>query len=164
MKKLLIGCFLITTTLFCFSQEKQMIKGHVFELINKDSISPLPGVNVYYSGTSQGTITDINGLFNLVNDEKLKQLVFSFSGFKSDTIEINSKKDINLILSEGKILDEFEVVFKQGNYSFSRVDPRDAQLITQGELRKAACCNLAESFEELSECLYNPLCPILIGQ
>ena len=29
----------------------------------------------------------------------------------------------------------------------SRIDPRHAHIISQEELRKAACCNLAESFE-----------------
>lgn len=147
MKKILLGCLLMATTLFCFSQDKQTIEGRVFELINKDSISPLPGVNVFFIGTTQGTVTDGKGVFSLENKGNFEQLVFSFTGFKSDTLELLRNQEINVILSEGKILDEFEVVFKQGNYSFSRFDPRDAQLITQGELRKAACCNLAESFE-----------------
>ena len=74
-------------------------------------------------------------------------MIFSFTGFESDTVDVQTNKEVNVILSEGKILDEFEVLFEKGNYSFSKFDPRDAQIISQGELRKAACCNLAASFE-----------------
>ena len=151
MKKLLLSLLLATTVFVAGAQNGESkhdyVEGHVFEFINKDSISPLPGVNVFYAGTSQGTITNKEGFFKLDHDQNFKQLVFSFIGFKSDTLEIDHDNEINIILSDGKILDEFEVVFRQGNYSFSKFNPRDAHIITTGELRKAACCNLAESFE-----------------
>ena len=146
MMKLILSYFFATVVCFSFAQN-QPIEGHVFEYINEDSISPLPGVNVFYLGTTQGTTTDAKGYFTLSTNLKYQQLVFSFTGFDSDTLDIKPDKEINIILNDGKILDEFEVVYRQGNYSFSKFDPKDAQLITQGELRKAACCNLAASFE-----------------
>ena len=50
-------------------------------------------------------------------------------------------------MSEEKILEDLVVEFKKGSYTFSKMDPRNAHIIGQDELRKAACCNLAESFE-----------------
>ena len=128
------------------SDQQDLISGHVFEIIN-DTLSPLPGVHVYYSATTQGTTTDSNGYFELVDDHSNHQLVFRFIGFQPDTLEIDHKEEINVVMGEGNILEDFEVQYRQGSYTFSKIDPRDAQYITQKELRKAACCNLAESFE-----------------
>ena len=40
-------------------------------------------------------------------------------------------------MSEGKILKDLIVEFKKGSYTFSKMDPRNAHLIGQDELRKA---------------------------
>ena len=80
MKKILfsIVAFLLLGTSY---SQNENVSGHVFEYISKDSISPLPGVNVYYSGTTQGTITNVEGFFELEHDHNHHELVFSFTGF-----------------------------------------------------------------------------------
>ena len=135
---------------FGFSQKEKRedaYTGYVFELINNDSLSPLTGVNVYYPSSSSGTITNSDGFFNIAKNPNYKTLIFSYTGYQTDTLEINNKKEINIVMSEGKILKDLIVEFKKGSYTFSKMDPRNAHLIGQDELRKAACCNLAESFE-----------------
>ena len=135
---------------FGFSQKEKRedaYTGYVFELINNDSLSPLTGVNVYYPSSSSGTITNSDGFFNIAKNPNYKTLIFSYTGYQTDTLEINNKKEINIVMSEGKILKDLIVEFKKGSYTFSKMDPRNAQIIGQDELRKAACCNLAESFE-----------------
>ena len=135
---------------FGFSQKEKRedaYTGYVFELINNDSLSPLTGVNVYYPSSSSGTITNSDGFFNIAKNSNYKTLIFSYTGYQTDTLEINNKKEINIVMSEGKILKDLIVEFKKGSYTFSKMDPRNAHLIGQDELRKAACCNLAESFE-----------------
>ncbi|MFL2585785.1 MAG: carboxypeptidase-like regulatory domain-containing protein [Parvicellaceae bacterium] len=129
-----------------FAQEKEELTGHVFEIEN-DSLSPLTGVHVYYLATKQGSITDDKGFFKLKHDHSNHVLVFSFIGYEPDTLTIEHDQEINVVMGEGKILKDFEVEFKKGAYSFSKIDPRHAHIIGQDELRKAACCNLAESFE-----------------
>ena len=135
---------------FGFSQKEKRedaYTGYVFELINNDSLSPLTGVNVYYPSSSSGTITNSDGFFNIAKNSNYKTLIFSYTGYQTDTLEINNKKEINIVMSEGKILKDLIVEFKKGGYTFSNMDPRNAHIIGQDELRKAACCNLAESFE-----------------
>ena len=136
--------------LFCFvgsfAQKKEVITGHVFEIEN-DLLSPLPGVHVYYLGTKKGSISDDKGFFKLNHDHSNNVLVFSFIGYQPDTLTIEQDQEINVVMGEGKILKDFEVEFKKGAYTFSKIDPRHAHIIGQDELRKAACCNLAESFE-----------------
>ncbi|MAW83188.1 MAG: hypothetical protein CL832_01895 [Crocinitomicaceae bacterium] len=135
---------------FGFSQKEKRedaYTGYVFELINNDSLSPLTGVNVYYPSSNSGTITNSDGFFNIAKNSNYKTLIFSYTGYQTDTLEINNKKEINIVMSEGKILEDLIVEFKKGSYTFSKMDPRNAHNIGQDELRKAACCNLAESFE-----------------
>ena len=105
------------------------------------------GVNVFYSGTTNGTTSNSAGYFELEHDPSNHMLVFSFVGYQTDSIHVHDDEELNIVLSEGKILEDVVVEFKKGSYTFSRIDPRHAHTIGQDELRKAACCNLAESFE-----------------
>lgn len=50
-------------------------------------------------------------------------------------------------MHEDIMLKTVEVEGKIGSSFISSVDPRKVQVVTSKELRKAACCNLAESFE-----------------
>ena len=146
--RFILSLFLVLHIITLHAQENhQPISGHVFELIGNDSVVPLVGVNVFYSGTTDGTTTNSAGYFELEHDQSNHMLVFSFVGYQSDTLHIHDDEELNVVLSEGKILEDVVVEFKKGSYTFSRIDPRHAHLIGQDELRKAACCNLAESFE-----------------
>ena len=129
------------------NQKQDYLSGHVFELNNNESLSPLTGVNISYSGTNKGTVTDTSGHFSIPRLKDNQILIFSYVGYNTDTLKIKSNQEINIVMSEGKILEDLIVEFKKGSYTFSKIDPRNAQIIGQEELRKAACCNLAESFE-----------------
>ena len=50
---------------------------------------PLIGVNVLEKGSTNGTVTDIDGKYT-VNVPKGKTLVFSFIGFVTQEIKVNS--------------------------------------------------------------------------
>ena len=133
-----------------FSQQnlkQDYLSGHVFELNNNEFLSPLTGVHISYSGTNSGTLTDTSGFFSIPSIENNYILIFSYVGYNTDTLKIKSNQEINVVMSEGKILEDLIVEFKKGSYTFSKMDPRNAHIIGQDELRKAACCNLAESFE-----------------
>ena len=148
MKKLL---FLLTSVFlfnFSFSQENNpKIKGLVFEISDNESLKPLPGVNVFYINSNNGAVTNENGFFELKEVNFTDTLIFSFIGYESDTLIIKKGEEIKLVMSDGKLLEDVLVEYKKGSYSFSKIDPRHAHIIGQDELRKAACCNLAESFE-----------------
>ena len=147
-KLVFLGGILIAS--FFQAQENnnfKAISGRVFEINNKDSLSPLQGVNIRFLESNTGTTTDNNGVFKLLYSTVNKQLIFSYTGYQTDTLEIKNNKELKVIMSEGKILKDFVVEFKKGSYIFSKIDPRNVHIIGQDELRKAACCNLAESFE-----------------
>ena len=58
------------------NQKQDYISGHVFELNNNESLSPLTGVNVSYSGTYLGTVTDTSGFFSIPLVEDNYILIF----------------------------------------------------------------------------------------
>jgi hypothetical protein len=123
------------------------LSGHVFEISENDSLIPLPGVHVYYINSLEGTITDLDGYFELSKKKSQNTLVFSFTGYNPDTLTLGNQEEINVVMSDGKLLDDIVVEYKKSGYTFLKMDPRNAHIIGQDELRKAACCNLAESFE-----------------
>ncbi|MHA7111581.1 TonB-dependent receptor [Sunxiuqinia elliptica] len=72
---------------------------------------PLPGVTVAIKGTTQGTITDIDGRFELSGVTSEATLVFSFVGMRSQEIVVGSQTAFNIVLEEETIgMDEVVVV------------------------------------------------------
>ena len=74
--------------------------------------SGMPGVNVLVKGTTNGTITDLNGKFSLSVSTKNAVLVISSVGYKTQEIRLRSdQKTVNVVLEENsKLLDEVVVV------------------------------------------------------
>lgn len=70
-------------------------------IVRDETGSPLPGVNVWLKGTSQGTTTDIDGNFVFSGNLKTNDvLVFSFIGYsyKEITIKSGDEKGFNVPL------------------------------------------------------------------
>jgi outer membrane receptor for ferrienterochelin and colicin len=110
--------------------------------------TPLPGANIYFSGSKGGTTTNPDGEFSL-KKEANTYLIASFIGYIPDSILIsdNEPEDIEFILSEGVQLSEALVSANQLGTNISRITPLKTELINKAGLMKMACCNLSESFE-----------------
>jgi TonB-dependent SusC/RagA subfamily outer membrane receptor len=76
--------------------QQTMVKGTVKE---KSNGKALPGVNILVKGTSQGTSSDKNGKYTLSVPSKNDTLVFSFVGFKTQTIPVNGRSTINVSMA-----------------------------------------------------------------
>ncbi len=72
----------------------------------------LPGVTILIQGTSQGTITDIDGKYSIdVGGMKDPSLVFSFIGFQTQVIQLGDRTTIDVTLAEDmETLEEVVVV------------------------------------------------------
>jgi outer membrane receptor for ferrienterochelin and colicins len=128
----------------------QTLSGYVFEMDVKNTKNPLTGVNIYWLGTTKGTVSDDKGKFEISRTGIANpNLVFSFLGYKTDTLNIaQSSNSIEVIMASGSTNLNEVVIKNQDNGSYnSRYNLRKVQIITTGELQRAACCNLAESFE-----------------
>lgn len=141
--------FLLVLFALMSSVNAQTISGKVFTLEEGNHRHPLPGVNIYWINTQKGTTTDARGQFNIslkgIEDQRI---VLSFIGFVTDTVTVESDHDLDLMMVEAsRELGEVVIGGKVASSFISHVDPHKVQVITGSELRKAACCNLAESFE-----------------
>lgn len=65
--------------------ESLTIRGKVTDI---DDGLPLPGVNVVAKGTGMGTVTDLNGNFELTVSDSTESLVFSFVGLQSREVSV----------------------------------------------------------------------------
>lgn len=129
----------------------QNITGQTFGLDGSGKEVPLTGVNLYWSGTQHGTVSDEQGYFTLSlpkHDHVAPILVASFVGFQNDTLDTRIHKGpLKITLSATKTLEEFTVSERRRSSFISQIEPAQVQTITGAELQKAACCNLSESFE-----------------
>ncbi len=64
---------------------------------------PLPGVTVIFKGTTQGTVSDIDGNYSIDIKEGVTTLVFSFVGMLQQEIEIAGQSQINVQLQQDYI-------------------------------------------------------------
>ncbi len=78
---------------FAYAQTKT-ISGTV----SSDNGSGLPGVTVLVKGTTNGTVTDVNGKYSLQVKTSATTLVFSFVGMKTQEIAIDGKTTINVVM------------------------------------------------------------------
>ena len=67
---------------------------------------PLIGVNILVKGTAQGTVTDIDGAYELELKEGTETLVFSFIGYANQEIAVNGQSTLDIALAEGLALSE----------------------------------------------------------
>lgn len=106
MKKLFVIFLLISQSIV--AQETFKISGTV-----QTQGDPLPFVNVYLEGTSQGTTTDINGIYTLKGIEPGKYtLIASHTGFTSQKEKIiltDENIHLDFVLSENTSLDEIVI-------------------------------------------------------
>lgn len=73
--------------------------------------SPIPGVNILEKGTGNGTVTDLDGNFNLNVGSPETTLIFSFIGYQSQEVPLNGRSILNITLEEDvESLDEVIVV------------------------------------------------------
>lgn len=82
------------------------LKGTVVDETN----TPLAGVNVIQKGTTNGTITDVDGKFSL-NVPANATILFTYIGFADQEVVWDGRSELNIVLREDtELLDEVVVV------------------------------------------------------
>ena len=143
MKYLLF--ILLLTPLLSISQNK--IEGMLLEKNENNETIGLAGANVFWLNASVGAITDLNGSFKIPYKKEYKKLVFSYVGYKNDTLLITNTKPIEHILIAKGQLDEVLISTRKKASTRSFLSATNVINVSSSELLKAACCNLSESFE-----------------
>ncbi|MBO98204.1 MAG: TonB-dependent receptor, partial [Flavobacteriales bacterium] len=76
MKNLFITAIVLVAT---SNISAQNIKGRVFEILKDNSKAPIVGANVFWEGTTIGTITDQNGYYSIIGPDTLQEAVLNVS-------------------------------------------------------------------------------------
>ncbi len=130
---------------------QQVIEGKVKTYLDQNTSEPLMGVEVFLRQARIGDVTDVNGVFKIEGDFVLDDtLIFRATGHYSDTMYLKGYSEgtkIELILFPEQIAEEVVINAKRDNSNILKLSPRNVESLNSGELRKAACCNLSESFE-----------------
>ena len=123
----------------------QNLSGMVVEILDNNEV-PIVGANIYLVDGSKGVVSDKYGNF-LINDIKdAKEFVVSYVGYLNDTLKTKNKYS-KVILKPDTSLEAITINFKEKSTSVSLLSSANVLKISSEELLKAACCNLAESFE-----------------
>ena len=72
---------------------------------------PMIGLTVLVKGTTNGTVTDLDGNYTLTNVPKDATIVFSMIGYKTQEVKVNGKNVINVVMEDDtQALDEVVVI------------------------------------------------------
>ncbi|PHN08581.1 SusC/RagA family TonB-linked outer membrane protein [Flavilitoribacter nigricans] len=72
---------------------------------------PLIGVNIVEKGTANGTVTDIDGKYNLTVDGDASVLIFTYTGYQAQEVEVGNQSTIDLVMAfDAANLEEVVVV------------------------------------------------------
>ena len=92
-----------------FGQAMKTLTGAVTDL----SGEPLIGVSIVIKGTTNGTVTDIDGKYslNIPSENKKATLIFTYVGYLKQEVLVAGKNTLNVVMKEDdKLLDEVVVV------------------------------------------------------
>lgn len=108
---------------------------------------PLFGATLHWIGTSIGCKTGEQGQF-LLSKESINdlRLIVRYIGFETDTVFVGNQERITIKLTQ-RTFDEVLVTEDRPDTYISNLNPIKTEVITQTELTKAACCDLAGCFD-----------------
>ena len=146
MKSKLLVLLFLSVASTSFSQLKGVVLGS-----NDLKREPLIGAKLKLLNSKITAVTNEEGMFELILPKELPDtlIVFAF-GYNSDTLIVDKKDryiSLEITLFSDKLIPEVVIQMKRDTHSISRLKTLHVEELTAGELRKAACCNLSESFE-----------------
>lgn len=116
---------------------------------NNDESDTLIGAQAYYLRQQTGVLSDVNGHFKIdLPSNYPDTLIFRVIGYYSDTFIVRKPEnyDLQIKLYANTMLKEVVLVAHQRTSGVLRMESLSVENLSSGELRKAACCNLSESF------------------
>jgi TonB-linked SusC/RagA family outer membrane protein len=142
----LLVIFLFIGTVSVIAQARK-----VTGIVNDSDGNPLPGANVIVKRTDVGTITDLNGYYEISVPETGEViLVFSFVGMDPREEKVGSRSQINVNLTEGAIELDDVVVIAYGSQrkvavtgAVSTIQTKDLQQSSSANLTNALAGRLS---------------------
>jgi iron complex outermembrane receptor protein len=133
-KKLLVLLLLLPASLLAQSSFNGVV-------VDAKSNQPIPGVNVVVKGAQQSVTTDFDGKFKLSKIKQGDAVVFSFVGYKGQTITYSNQVNLTVKLQEAENQLQ-EVVVQVGYGSVKKKDATGSvAVITAKDFNKGAITN-----------------------
>lgn len=99
---------LLPLLLFSLSSYGQI--GSIQGIVTDDTDVPMPGVNIIVKGTTNGTVTNIDGKYQ-IKASSTDVLIFSFIGYKNQESAVGNQSTINIkMISSNLSLDDVVVI------------------------------------------------------
>jgi len=141
--------FLITALLWGFYGNTQ-IKG-VVQGVDSIQTIPLKNVKITLVRAGQTVYSNEDGTFEiLLGKQSPDTLLFQAKGYRSDRLVVTRSDRfaaLNVVLVSGQLVQEIVVSSQKNSHGISKMKTLHVEELTSAEFRKAACCNLSESFE-----------------
>lgn len=146
MKNIIIVLICLSTAYKIYAQRSTTFSG----LIVDSNDETLIGATVNWKDTTIGAVTDIDGWFTIERLDTINEyeLIINYVGYETASVPIlPDEQNIKLVLSENTEIDDIIVESRVRSNGFSTINPINVETLNEGELRRAACCNLSEAFE-----------------
>lgn len=122
MQKLFSLLILLLSFSTLVAQQNITVSGTVVD----DTGETLPGVSILVKGTTNGTVTNIDGIYSLTTSSDAT-LVFSYIGFNTQEVAVNGRSTIDIQLKEDVVgLEEVVVV----GYGQQKVKDLTSSIVT----------------------------------
>jgi len=146
MKSILFVSLLLLVNQFASAQ----LQGIVFGVQEGNRV-PLAKAKIQLKHAQISATTDDRGRFEIILPKELPDtMIISATTYYTDTVFL-TKADrfigLEITLYSEEMLDEVVIEVKRSTSYISRLNPLYVQQLGEGEFKKAACCNLSESFE-----------------
>ena len=108
-----IGSLAFTSTLLLLflMSTSSYVQGQTITGTVKDTDGiELIGASIQQKGTSSGAVTDLDGNYSISLVEGGSTLIFSYTGYETQTIEVGNQSVIDVVLTSGATLEEVVVV------------------------------------------------------
>ena len=145
MKKHILNSFILLFPIFILAQTN--LKGMIMDQENPKNNLGVAGATVNWLNTNIGTITNEKGWFTIPFKKEYKKLVISYIGYKTDTIVVKDLTPIHHFITIENELKGITIRSKRNAVQKFLFATANTFTVNNDELLKAACCNLAESFE-----------------
>ncbi len=123
-------------------QENVIVTGTITDLNNE----PIPGATVLVEGSRQGTISDIDGNYQLTNVAPNATLVFSFVGMDTQKIPVSGQVVVDVVLKSSSLDIDEVVVVGYGTQVMKNVTGA-IQTLPVENIEALPVANLAESLK-----------------
>ena len=83
---------------------EKIIRAAVFRTVSgkvtdQENGQVLPGVSIVARGTTQGTVTDVDGNYKISIGDDVQSLVFSYIGYLTKTVELNGRQLLDVAMT-----------------------------------------------------------------